>query len=237
VPVGYAVATPVAWFSGDQITFYVRIEGDMARLEDSGTLLLELESQGLDLTSESRREALSDIMGAHCVTLDEEDCLFLSEWVPVDNVASLVPEFLAFLTRSQDLTLLSRDRVRSTFREDLAEALQEGFGDSATITFSEPLIADLPQYRVDIVVRHKNGKIAAVFPATSDATVLRAVLFSVEMERHNITGIVPFLVYESMKQGAVTNQSREIATNADLEFGVWSGGSDAVVGKVQRYLQ
>ena len=40
VPVGYAVSTPVTWFSGDTISFYVRAEGERARLEDSGSLLL-----------------------------------------------------------------------------------------------------------------------------------------------------------------------------------------------------
>lgn len=236
VPVGYAVSTPVTWFSGDAISFYARVENERARLEDSGSLLFDLEGQGVDLSSENRMETLSGLLGDHGVILSEEDGVFCTEWVPKEEIAGLAFPFFTFLARIQDLLFLNRDVVRSTFKEDLIRALEDEFSESS-VSVSEPLISSLPHYTVDIVVRASGGKTAAIFPATNDVTVLRAVLFSMEMQRHDVCNVVPFLIYESLDRGAVTKQSREIAVNSDLTQAVWSGGREEVVQKVQRHVQ
>lgn len=236
VPVGYAISTPVTWFSGDTISFYARVEGERARLEDSGSLLFDLEGQGVDLSSENRMEILSGLLRDHGVVLEEEDGLFCTEWVPKAKIAALALPFLTFLARVQDLLFLNREIVKSTFREDLIGALEDTFSETS-VSVSEALIPALPHYTVDIVVRASSGKTAAVFPATNDVTVLRAVLFSMELQKHNVPDIVPFLIYENLDKGAITHQSREIAFNSDLTPAVWSGGREEVMQKVQRYVQ
>ncbi|KPQ12362.1 MAG: protein of unknown function DUF1828 [Saliniramus fredricksonii] len=236
VPVGYAISTPVTWFSGDTLSFFARVEGARARLEDSGSLLFDLEGQGVDFSSENRMEILSSLMDEHGVTLSEEDGLFCTEWVAKGDIAKLVLPFIAFLTRVQDLLFLNREVVRSTFREDLISALEDTFSENR-VSLSEALIPNLPHYTVDVVVRAPSGKIAAIFPATNDVTVLRAVLFSMEVQKHNISDIVPFLIYENLDRGAITQQSREIAVNSDLTPAVWSGGRGEVMEKVRRYVQ
>ena len=236
VPMGYAISTPVTWFSGDTLSFYARVEGERARLEDSGSLLFDLEGQGVDFSSENRMEILSGLMNEHGVVLSEEDGLFCTEWVEKGNIAKLALPFLTFLARVQDLLFLNREVVKSTFREDLISALEDTFSEN-NVSVSEALIPSLPHYTVDVVVRAKSGKIAAIFPATNDVTVLRAVLFSMEVQKHDLSEIVPFLVYENLDKGAITHQSREIAFNSDLTPAVWSGGRDEVMHKVQRYVQ
>ncbi len=236
VPVGFAISTPVTWFSGDNLSFYARVEGGRARLEDSGSLLFDLEGQGVDLSSENRMEILSSLLSEHGVVLSEEDGLFHTEWVSKDGLAKLALPFLTFLTRVQDLLFLNREIVKSTFREDLISALEDTFNEERVAT-SEALIPSLPHYTVDIVVRAQNGKIAAVFPATNDVSVLRAVLFSMEVQKNDICDIVPFLIYENLDKSAITQQSREIALNSDLTPAVWSGGKAEVMKKVERYVQ
>ncbi len=236
VPVGYAISTPVTWFSGDTISFYARVEGTRARLEDSGSLLFDLEGQGVDFSSDNRMEILSGILKEHGVTLSDEDGVFCTDWVPERNIASLAIPFLTFLTRVQDLLFLNREVVKSTFREDLISALEDTF-DESSVSISEALIPSLPHYTVDIVVRSPSGKIAAIFPATNDVNVLRAVLFSMEVQKHDVENIIPFLIYENLDRGAITQQSREIALNADLLPAVWSGGKFEVMQKVERYVQ
>lgn len=236
VPVGYAISTPVTWFSGDTISFYARIEGERARLEDSGGLLFDLEGQGVDFSSENRMEILSGLLGDHGVVLEEEDRVFCTEWVPKGQIAALALPFLTFLARVQDLLFLNREIVKSTFKEDLIGALEATFSE-ASVSVSEALIPSLPHYTVDIVVRSSSGKTAAIFPATNDVTVLRAVLFSMELQKHDVAGIIPFLIYENLDRGAITQQSREIAFNSDLTPAAWSGGRAEVMQKVQRYIQ
>lgn len=236
VPMGYSVSTPVTWFSGDRITFYVRVEGERARLEDSGSLIFDLEGQGVDFSSENRMEILSGLLNDHGVVHSDKDGVFCTEWVPAGDIARRALPFLTFLARVQDLLFLNREVVRSTFREDLIAALENTFSE-ASVSVSEALIPSLPHYTVDIVVRTTSGKIAAIFPATNDVNVLRAVLFSMEVQKHDIDQIVPFLIYENLDKGAITQQSREIALNSDLTLAVWSGGRDEVMQKVQRYVQ
>lgn len=125
VPVGYSVSTPVTWFSGDNITFYARVEGERARLEDSGSLLFDLEGQGMDFSSENRMEILSGLLAEHGVMLSEEDGVFCTEWVPKGKIAALALPFLTFLARVQDFLFLNRDVVRITFREDLQELVKQ----------------------------------------------------------------------------------------------------------------
>lgn len=236
VPVGFAISTPVTWFSGDTLSFYARVEGERARLEDSGSLLFDLEGQGVDFSSENRMEILSGLLSEHGVILSEEDGLFCTEWVQKSDIAKLALPFLTFLARVQDLLFLNREIVKSTFREDVINALENTFSDDR-VSVSEALIPSLPHYTVDVVVRADSGKIAAIFPATSDVTVLRAVLFSMEVQKHGLSEIVPFVIYENLDKGAITQQSREIAFNSDLTPAVWSGGRDEVIQKVQRYVQ
>lgn len=236
VPVGFAVSTPINWFSGDSLSFFARVEGAKARLEDSGALLFDLEGQGLDLSSESRRELLASLLQEHGVEFSEEEGTFSTPWMPTDEVAKLVPQFLAFLTRVQDLLFLSRDRVSSTFKEDLVAGLRERYGEAAEIEMGAAPIPDLPQYIVDIVVKHQSGKVAAIFPAISDVNVLRAALFSKELIINNVHHVVPFLIYEQVETPRVSSQSRAIAMNADLNHAVWSAGRGEVVDKVYRHV-
>ena len=135
----------------------------------------------------------------------------------------------------QDLLFLNREVVKNTFKEDLISALEETFHEDR-VSFSGALIPSLPHYTVDIVVRSESGKIAAVFPATNDVNVLRAVLFSMEVQKHDETDIVPFLIYENLDKNSITQQSREIAFNSDLQHAVWSGGREEVMKKVIRYV-
>ena len=181
-------------------------------------------------------EILSGLLDDHGVVLSEEDGVFCTDWVENKDLAALALPFLTFLTRVQDLLFLNRDIVRSTFREDLIGALEETFSESAVST-SEALIPSLPHYTVDIVVKTKAGKIAAIFPATGDVSVLRAVLFSMELQKYDMANVAPFLIYENLDKGAITQQSREIAMNSDLFQAVWSGGRSEVMQKVQKYVQ
>ena len=118
----------------------------------------------------------------------------------------------------------------------MINALEDTFADQR-VSFSEALIPSLPHYAVDIVVRAQSGKVAAIFPATNDVSVLRAVLFSMEVQKHEVSDVVPFLIYENLDKVPITRQSREIAFNSDLTPAVWSGGKDEVMQKVQRYVQ
>ena len=236
VPVSFSISTSVSWFSGETLSFYARVEGNRGRFEDSGNLLFDLECNGVNLETGSRREILDDLLHEHDVSFEEDDSLFCTDWMPISEITNTAMPFLTFLTRVQDLLFLSREIVKSTFREDLVRSLEETL-ERERVFVSKVLIDSLPHHTVDIVVRGPHQRTAAFFPATSDANVLRAVLFSMEIQKNDIPNIIPFLIYENLDKRVFTHQSHEIAINSDLTLGSWHGCKVYVMVKVQRQIQ
>ena len=114
VPVGYAIKSPFDWFLGEPMTFYARIENGRARYEDSGILIADLEGMGVDFESPQRRQILESLLGEYSVSFNEQEMMFVTEWVAESKLASLTPAYLAFLSRVQDILFLNKERIAST---------------------------------------------------------------------------------------------------------------------------
>jgi len=232
VPVGYAIKSPVDWFLGEPMTFFVREEMGKARLEDSGILYADLQAMGVDFSSNSRRLALDSLLSEHSVHFYEEEYLFASKWKTLSTVASEIPNYMAFLTRAQDLLFLNRERVASTFREDLIAAVENRFETVGTVEIGEAPIPSLPRYTVDIVVKTRNGKTLAIFPATSELNSVEAILFSKELELERIDNVIPFLVFEDFDSSKISQRTRARALNSNLSTAAWNGGEREVMDKL-----
>lgn len=232
VPVGYAIKSPIDWFLGEPLTFYIREEMGRARLEDSGTLYADLQAMGVDFTSNNRRLALDSLLKEHATQFHEEEYLFISEWKPLNAIASIIPNYMAFLTRVQDLMFLNRDRVASTFREDLIAAVENRFKKLGKIEIGEAPIPSLPRYTVDIVVKTHNGKTLAIFPAVSELNSVEAILFSKELELEKVDNVIPFLVFEDFNSSKISQRTMARALNSNLSTAAWNGGKREVLDKI-----
>ncbi|RJF83973.1 DUF1828 domain-containing protein [Azospirillum cavernae] len=237
VPMGFAIKSPFSWFTGDALTFYGRVKGGLIRFEDDGLTISELEGAGVDLSTDARLEIMGTLLREHSITYDETDVLFHSDWVPEADAGSQVAQFLSFLTRVQDLLFTTRERVVGTFRDDLLAAITERLGGEATISTDEAPVPRLSDYVVDIIVKHKSGKTAAIFPALSEQRALEAILFSKEIELKKVSNIIPFLIYEDASVKCVSKRTKSRAMNSDLEMAAWDGGQVDVVEKVAKYLR
>lgn len=236
VPIGLAIATPFPWLTGDNIVFYARIDGDRVRLEDGGSTVFDLETAGVDLSTTSRLEMI-DQLGKECgVFYDQVEVIFHTDWVSIERGGISAIQFVSFLQRVQDLLFTTRERAASTFREDLVEALRLRFKDDALIDLGEAPVDSLKYYTVDIVVRHKNGKVAAIFPGTTEQKALEAVLFAKEIELKNIKNVVPFLIFERMDSSKVNKDTRAKALNSELQLAAWDGGALDVIDKVEKHV-
>jgi hypothetical protein len=234
IPIGYSIQSPIPWISGDNIPIYLRIDGDRARLEDSGSSIFDLEGQGVDLKSDNRRQILSSLLQTHNVNLDD-DSTFVTNWAELNRVTKDLPQFLSFLTRVQDLIFLSRDKVQSAFREDLKTAVEKRFGQTAIIKINEPVSDSLSNYPVDLLIEDRsNETTSAIFAAVSDVNVLQAVLFSKEVLLKEITGVKSFLIYEEMDSPRITSRSRAIATNSELIQADWATSRQDTIEKIWR---
>lgn len=237
VPMGFAIKSPFPWFTGDALTFYVRTQDGLVRFEDDGLTISELEGAGVDLSTDARLAIMNSLLREHSVTYDDDDVLFHSDWVSEEDAGSQVAKFLSFLTRMQDLLFTTRERVAGTFRDDLLAAITERLGGEATITTDEPPVSRLSDYVVDIIVKHKSGKTAAIFPALSEQKALEAVLFSKEIELKGVENVIPFLIYEEASSNRVSKRTQSRALNSDLELAAWDGGQVDVVEKVAKYVR
>ena len=236
VPMGFAIRSPFDWFTGDKLTFYVRVRGSQMRLEDSGSTIFDLEGAGVDLSSVTRQELLEALCKEHGVLHDEDESVFHTEWLDEGRVGLAAITFVAFLQRLQDLTFTTRTRVASTFKDDLISALAERFGGEAEIVSDEPPVPSLSYYVVDILVKHKSGKVAAIFPGTSEQKALEAVLFAKEVELRNIDNVVPFLVFEQTQSGKIRKDTNAKALNSELQLAAWDGGRLDVLDKVAKRI-
>jgi len=235
VPIGFAIASPFDWFTGDKMVFYARTKGALIRFEDSGATVFELEGAGLDLSSGTRHEQLVELCQEAGVKFDEEECQFFTEYVKAEEVGLSAIRFMSFMVRVQDMLLTIKSRVASTFKDDLIAAVQDRFG--AEVTLNEAPVSELSYYVVDIVVKHSSGKLAAIFPATSEEKALSATLFAKELELKHIGNVVPFLVYEHAGTSRISRDTQAKAMNSELELATWDGGHAEVVEKISRHVR
>jgi hypothetical protein len=206
------------------------------RFEDSGATLFELEGAGVDLSSTTRMDSLRELCAELGVTFDEANSQFYTDWVKTEEVGLAAIKFMSFMTRVQDMLLTIRTRVASTFKEDLIEAVRERFEQEASIAVNEAPVESLSYYVVDIIVRHKNGKTAAIFPATSEEKALGATLFAKELELRHIDNVVPFLVFEQAGGPKIGRDTQAKAMNSELQLATWDGGRMDVLDKIARHV-
>lgn len=127
VPIGYALRTPFRRADGDAVSIYLRRDSEdrsRYRLEDDGQIIGFLEASGVDLETETRQEALADLLREHGAFFDETECVLHTDFMPEKDVPAAAVSFSALLLRVIDLLLLARNRVRSTFREDLIQMVE-----------------------------------------------------------------------------------------------------------------
>lgn len=235
VPMGLVIATSIAWLDGDMLAFYARSNGSMVRFEDSGSSIFDLETNGVDLSSPSRMAIIEGLCKEYNVIYDETDCQFQTDWVDEQSAGYTAIQFLSFLTRLQDLTFTAKERVARTFRDDLIAALEKEFANDAEVVISEAPVPDLSYYTVDIVVKHRDGKTAAIFPGTGEQKALEAILFAKELELKRIANVVPFLVVEE-DGSKISKHTKAKALNSELTMAAWDGGEKEVVDKIRKHL-
>jgi len=103
VPIGFAVKSPFKWYSGDNLTFYVRLQNGQVRFEDDGATYGELQAMGVDFSSDSTLDVLSALLKEHEIEFDQSEYLFHTRWVLEGAAAAETTRFLSFMNRIQDL--------------------------------------------------------------------------------------------------------------------------------------
>lgn len=237
IPLGYAIKTPFNWLNNEPLVVYGEKSEGLVRMRDAGDTLALLEDVAGDLTSDTKMDAMRMLAVEHGVTFDDENSLFHSDWTDEANLGRAAIRFMSFLNRIQDLALLSRERVSNAFREQLTEAIKERFGAHFHVGEREALSQDQTEYTADIIIR--DAKIqAAVYAATSEVSVLEALLTEQVFGHDLEVRTIPIVVFEDFMHSKVKPKTRRRAMNSSgLEIADWAGGQDQVLAKISQLMK
>jgi hypothetical protein len=238
VPIGYVLKTPFKRPDGDAIGIYFRRADDGTfRIEDDGQTLGFLEASGVDLDSETRFEALADLLKEYSSFLDERESLIYTANMQERFLPAEALRFMTLMLRIQDLLLLAANRVRSTFRDDLINLVERQFGGSAaSIDFNSPLQDSMKDYQVDIIVRSPDGRSLAIYAATSELKALEALLFWREARDQKITNNRAMLVVETAKPRDIKERTYSRVLNSGLLIASMDGEEISIGNKMRENL-
>lgn len=182
VPAGLAFSGIFDGIDGDRVSGYVITDRNLPYLSDDGSFLAELEASGVDVLGGARAKFLENILSEVGAYVDEETLTIRSHEYEEIPDAQTIARFLVALTRSQDVAFWSRERVKSTFSDDLFLALQERLGNYANIERSMPVNSSFADFPADILVSpHSKGMPVALFLAQNIDRLNEATLFALEM--------------------------------------------------------
>jgi hypothetical protein len=238
VPIGYVLKTPFVMPDGDPIAIYARRNGrnpDMFRLEDSGLMMGELEAAGFDLESEARLDTLGELLEDHNAQFDEDECLFHTDYMRSDELLRASFGFCQLLVRLPDLALTVSERTRRSFFEDLLRIVETQF-EGYTIQIRKPLRADMNDYQVDIIVRADDGRVLAIYAATSEIKALESLLFWKECQDRGVEHLRSMLVLERANPGYIKKRTLSRVMNSQILLASLDGEEIAVRHKMSMTL-
>lgn len=172
---GFAISTPYLDESGDRIGMYaVGAKGGVFRIVDNALTIAFIEADGAPLNTDSRKAALSRILTDYGAIYDEELGELAITGVVEASLPRAILDFSALLLRVRDLRMLATERVKSTFEEDVREALRAELEGKARITEDMPVSDALSEITPDMVFYAEGRDPVALFLATSEAKVWQA---------------------------------------------------------------
>lgn len=233
VPAGYAVSTAFADSSGDRITFYVVEETDGFRLEDDGDYLATLVALDMPFDQGGRGKLLDAILAEGGAYWDRDTFEIKTSVFPSERLATRAISFLSALIRTRDLMFLSRERVRSAFKDDVVAALSERLGDVIVIEENSAPIPELKDFPADLVLRPRGdvGRILSVYLAASSDKLNEALVAWLDHgTRYPELGMIAVL--EDADLGRISKLRYQRAQNRRLPIAIFRGDEAEAVHRI-----
>lgn len=233
LPHGYGLSTNLLLIDGDPAALYVLGPDPDGRfvLQDAGLLVPDLISSGADVTTSTRREALDAILQTAAARLDEDEMTVTTGPVVADLVPATAFRLLTALVRVADLGRMTRERVRSTFKEDVRAALRAQLDPSIMIEADAPITSVLPEFVADVVIRRSGRVPVALYLAQQDVTLIEAMLARSETG-YRMNGARPVVAAMLERESSVSRINRTRAGNRLDVLTVYQDDDAAAVRRV-----
>jgi len=233
LPTGYAVRTGFALSDGEPLGFYI-VGPDGSgrfRIEDDGTTIPMIEAAGVDLSTQTRADAVEALLREYGASYDDERGELCTAPLPTVAVPSAALKFVALLLRLQDLVLLTPERVSSSFREDAVKAIREALGGRAEIAENEPISSGI-EFPADVIVRASGRIPVAIFLAMSEQRVLEAVIAQMAALYESKAECSVIALLE--KDTSVSKKMRRYAANRLTAMPIFDGDERAAIQRIER---
>jgi hypothetical protein len=240
VPSGLAISSAFEDSSGDRLTFYLTEDEDGYRIEDDGDYLATLIARDIPINEGTRGQLLDAILDQGKAYWDRETFEIKTTAFPPRDVQRRTIDFLSSLIRVRDLELVTREVVRSTFREDVVSAMMKRFGPTISITEGGVVANDFSEFPADIVVHPTafapNAKPGAIYLVNNSDKLNEALLAhqDAQLQGRDDFAIVAMIEEPDMK--VVSRKRFQRAQNRALPMPIFRGDEDAAMTLIAREM-
>ncbi|MBA3449322.1 MAG: DUF1828 domain-containing protein [Pseudaminobacter sp.] len=174
---GIAISTSYLNASGDRIGVYaLGPKNGLYKLVDNALTVAFLEAEGAPMSMGTRRETLSAILTQHNAAYDDEMGEIFREDIAEAHLPKAILDFSALLLRLNDMLLLTTDRIRNAFEDDVRGAVRaEMEKRHIEILENQPVSDQLPEITPDMVFFPSGREPVALFIATSESKLWQAM--------------------------------------------------------------
>jgi hypothetical protein len=238
LPSGIAVTTTFRDAVNDPISCFIENDGEGWYIADDGHFLPDTIARGIDVERGSRKDFLDRILspvGARC---DLRTLEIRTYTMPIVPQAGDILQFITALVRVRDVTFWSRERVRSTFKDDAYQALRERFAERADILRSSPIDSSMQEFPADVVVlpKQKDGRrhtATAVFLVQVLDTMNDALMLWMEARDQNRSDIRVTALVEDGSFNLSSNKAQRAFNRIDATAN-FRGDEKAAIDRIER---
>lgn len=232
---GFGVSTPFQGRNGDDLGYYILgPDGDSKfRIVDNALTVALFESEGATLDSDSRLAAFNEIISTYGAAYEENDGEISIDKVAFQDLERKSLDFMALLLRLQDMYLLTHERTKNTFLEDVENKLRSLSIDGLTIAQNVPVSEQLTDVIPDFVIT-KVGQLkpVALFVVNQNEKLWQAMHLKLLADYEFNMPLSVVALLQSDKTGSAPLRAK--ADNRLDAVPKWEGDEMAAIGRILR---
>jgi hypothetical protein len=240
VATGYAISSAFEDNSGDRISFYLSPTPEGYVIEDDGAYLAQLIARDIPIDQGTRGQLLDAILSQANSYWDKETFEIRTPAFPESDVSRRVIDFLSSMIRVRDLELVTREVVRSTFREDAISAMIRTLGHAANLNEDEPVSSEFKEFPADLVIRPhadvRSSKAGAVYLVGTNDKLNEALLLKMEAQNLRRDDFEVIALVEEPEMRQISRKRFQRAQNRDLVMPIFREDEDAAMNLIRSRL-
>ena len=242
VATGYAISTAFEDISGDPISFYLtHVDDDYFVIEDDGGYLAHLIAKDIAIDQGTRGQLLEAILSSASAHWNRDTYEIRTDAFLNEDVPRRVIDFLSSMIRVRDLELLTREVVRSTFREDATRALVSTLGRAANLIEDEPVSKEFRDFPADLIIEPKDefaqtARTGAVYFVNSNDKLNEALLLQMEARQLDRMDFEVIALVEDPEMRTIKRKNFQRAQNRELAMPIFREDEQGAMNYIRRRL-